>query len=370
MTLLAAATSRELARLVEGLSVPGQVPAPPPSDGPCRLAVLGLTPKRRALAAAVIARGKPWRGRGGVWFTPSPLLGHGAARLAFLFPGLEPDFTPCVDDVADRFGLPRPALTGGGTLVERAVDAIAVGRFFARVLPELGIEADLLAGHSLGEWTAMVVAGMYPQSAVDTFLDSLRPGDLDVPDLVYAALGCGASRAADALRGLDRIAVSHDNCPHQSVLCGEPGPVAEALSRLAAEGVLAQELPFRSGFHTPMWAPYLDQVRSAFAALPLRPQTVPVWSATTGTAYPEPEHEVREVVLRHLLEPVRFRELTARLYAEGVRAFVQMGPGSLPGFVGDTLHGRAHLAVSGAQAAVATVSTNCEDWPRRCGRRG
>ncbi|MFF0066012.1 beta-ketoacyl synthase N-terminal-like domain-containing protein [Streptomyces sp. NPDC005279] len=347
MTLLAAATSGELARLVEGLSVPGQVPAPPPSDGPCRLAVLGLTPKRRALAAAVIARGKPWRGRGGVWFTPSPLLGHGAARLAFLFPGLEPDFTPCVDDVADRFGLPRPALTGGGTLVERAVDAMAVGRFFARVLPELGIEADLLAGHSLGEWTAMVVAGMYPQSAVDTFLDSLRPGDLDVPDLVYAALGCGVSRAADALRGLDRIAVSHDNCPHQSVLCGEPGPVAEVLSRLAAEGVLAQELPFRSGFHTPMWAPYLDQVRSAFAALPLRPQTVPVWSATTGTAYPEPEHEVREVVLRHLLEPVRFRELTARLYAEGVRAFVQMGPGSLPGFVGDTLHGRAHLAVSG-----------------------
>ncbi|MFD9218955.1 beta-ketoacyl synthase N-terminal-like domain-containing protein [Streptomyces sp. NPDC060064] len=350
MTLLAAASSGELARLVQELSASSQVPAAPRSDGPCRLAVLGLTPKRRALAAAVVARGKPWRGRGGVWFTPSPLLGRGAGRLAFLFPGLEPDFTPCVDDVADRFGLPRPALTGGGTLVERAVDAIAVGRLFARVLPELGIEADLLAGHSLGEWTAMVVAGMYPQRAVDTFLDSLRPGDLDVPDLVYAALGCGARQAADALRGLDRVAVSHDNCPHQSVLCGEPGPVAEALTRLAAEGVLAQELPFRSGFHTPMWAPYLDQVCAAFAALPLRPQTVPVWSATTGTAYPEPEHEVREVVLRHLLEPVRFRELTARLYAEGVRAFVQMGPGSLPGFVGDTLHGRAHLAVSAGAA--------------------
>ena len=99
-----------------------------------------------------------------------------------------------------------------------------------------------------------------------------------------------------------------------------------------------------------MWAPYLDQVRAAFAGLPLRPPTVPVWSATTVAAYPGGEQDVRDVVLRHLLEPVRFRELTTRLYAEGVRAFVQMGPGSLPGFVSDTLHGRDHLAVSAGAA--------------------
>ncbi|MFF4233660.1 beta-ketoacyl synthase N-terminal-like domain-containing protein [Streptomyces sp. NPDC001820] len=345
VTLLAAGTPRELGRMVEELSAPEWSAQLPTSDGPCRLAVLGPTSKRRALAAAVVARGRPWRGRGGVWFTPRPLLAHDD-RPAFLFPGLEPDFAPQVDDVADRFGLPRPALTGGGTLVERAVDAIAVGRFFAGVLPELGIQARLLAGHSLGEWTAMVVAGMYPQHAVDTFLDSLRPGDLDVPDLVYAALGCGAEQATDALHGFERVAVSHDNCPHQSVLCGAPRAVAEALTRLADQGVLTQELPFRSGFHTPMWAPYLDQVRAAFARLPLRPPAVPVWSATTVAAYPGTERDVRDVVLRHLLEPVRFRELTTRLYAEGVRAFVQMGPGSLPGFVSDTLHGRDHLAVS------------------------
>ncbi|MFF3323634.1 beta-ketoacyl synthase N-terminal-like domain-containing protein [Streptomyces sp. NPDC002889] len=341
VTLLAATTPAELGRLVEAL--PGEVM--PSTAGPCRLAVLGLTPKRQALAAAVVARGRPWRGRGGVWFTPSPLLAHDG-RLAFVFPGLEPDFAPYVADVADHFGLPRPALTHGGTLVERAVDAIAVGRFFARVLPELGIKADLLAGHSLGEWTAMVVAGMYPQRAVDTFLDSLRPGDLDVPDLVYAAIGCGSRQAAEVLEGMDGVAVSHDNCPHQSVLCGEPRPVGEALRRLAGQGVLTQELPFRSGFHTPMWAPYLDQVRAAFGRLPLRPPTVPVWSATTVAPYPADEREVRDVVLRHLLEPVRFRELTNRLYAEGVRAFVQLGPGSLPGFVSDTLHGHPHLAVS------------------------
>ncbi|MGP3689526.1 beta-ketoacyl synthase N-terminal-like domain-containing protein [Streptomyces sp. IBSNAI002] len=312
-------------------------------DGPCRLAVFGPTPQRLALAAKVVARGRAWRGRGDVWFAPQPLGG----RTAFLFPGLEPEFAPVVDDVARCLGAPPPRLTRGTSLVERALDAIATGRFFAGVLPGLGIGADVLAGHSLGEWAAMVAAGMYPQEAADTFLESLRPGDLRVPDLVYAALGCGAQRAEAALRGLDAVVVSHDNCPHQSVVCGEPGQVAVALARLRGEGVLGQELPFRSGFHTPMWEPYLGQVRAAFQRLPLRAGALPVWSATTCAPFPSEPDEVRELVVRHLLEPVRFRELTLRLYEEqGVRGFVTLGPGSLPGFVEDTLRGRPHLSVS------------------------
>ncbi|MFD7256106.1 beta-ketoacyl synthase N-terminal-like domain-containing protein [Streptomyces sp. NPDC059874] len=335
--LLAADSPAELSELLaSGSPVSG-------GGGPCRLAVVGPTPQRLALAAKAVARGRAWRGRGDVWFTPEPLGG----RTAFLFPGLEPEFAPVLDDVADRLGPARPPLTRGPSLVERALDAIATGRFFADVLPGLGIEADVLAGHSLGEWAAMVAAGMYSKEAADTFLGSLRPGDLLVPDLVYAALGCGARRAEAALHGLDRVVVSHDNCPHQSVICGEPEQVAAVVARLRADGVLGQELPFRSGFHTPMWEPYLGQVRSAFGRLPLRAGALPVWSATTCAPFPAEAHAVRELVVRHLLEPVRFRELTLRLYEEqGVRSFVTLGPGSLPGFVEDTLRERPHLSVS------------------------
>ncbi|MFF4102060.1 beta-ketoacyl synthase N-terminal-like domain-containing protein [Streptomyces sp. NPDC001903] len=312
-------------------------------DGPCRLAVLGPTPQRLALAAKAVERGRAWRGRGDVWFTPEPLGGG----TAFLFPGLEPEFAPVLDDVADRMGLERPRLGRGAELVERALDALATGRFFARALPELGVRADVLAGHSLGEWAAMVAGGMYPRDAADAFLDSLRPGSLKVPDLVYAALGCGARRAEAALHGLDGVVVSHDNCPHQSVVCGDPRGVEQVLERLRREGVLGQELPFRSGFHTPMWEPYLGQVRAAFARLPLRRGDLPVWSATTCAPFPDDPAQVRELVVRHLLEPVRFRELVLRLYEEaGVRTFVTLGPGSLPGFVEDTLRDRPHLSVA------------------------
>ncbi|WP_239516611.1 type I polyketide synthase [Streptomyces sp. ICC4] len=335
--LIGAADAAELsARLAAGSPASG-------GEGPCRLAVLGPTPQRLALAAKVVARGKAWRGRGDVWFAPQPLGG----RVAFLFPGLEPEFTPALDDVADRLGLERPRLSRGGELMERALDAIATGRFLARALPELGVEADVLAGHSLGEWAGMVAAGMYPEDTADLFLDSLRPGSLKVPDLLYAALGCGTRRAEAALHGLDAVVVSHDNCPHQSVICGEPGQVATVLARLRAEGVLGQELPFRSGFHTPMWEPYLGQVRAAFGRLPLRPGTRPLWSATTCEPFPADPDDVRRLVVRHLLEPVRFRELTLRLYEEaGVRSFVTLGPGSLPGFVEDTLRERPHLSVA------------------------
>ncbi|MEV6564638.1 beta-ketoacyl synthase N-terminal-like domain-containing protein [Streptomyces kronopolitis] len=349
---LTADTPAELAEELRKAGDRGADTGVPAHHRPCRLALPDPTPRRRALAAKILARGLPWRGRGEVWFTPAPFFGPYApepgARLAFLFPGLEAELPPPVDDIADLLDLPRPHVTGGEGLVERAVDTLTTGRLLARALRELGIAPDLLAGHSLGEWTAMVVAGMYPPHAVDAFLGSLRPTSLAVPDLVYAALGCGAAQAAEALTGLDRVAVSHDNCPHQSVICGDSGQLAEAARRLAAQGVRAQEMPFRSGFHTPMWAPYLDQVGAAFDALPQRDPQLPVWSATSVAPFPEEPSAVRRLVLRHLLEPVHFRELTRRLYETGVRAFVQVGAGSLTGFVSDTLHGQDHLAVAAA----------------------
>ena len=141
----------------------GRPAPPPPSDGPCRLAVLGLTPKRRALAAAVVARGRPWRGRGGVWFTPRPLL----ARRRHGWPSSSRAWsrtsrrTSTMSPTAS--GCPGPRLTGGGT-----PGGTGGGRHRRRAAsspaycPNWASHADVLAGHSLGEWTAMVVAGMYP----------------------------------------------------------------------------------------------------------------------------------------------------------------------------------------------------------------
>ncbi|WP_239145178.1 acyltransferase domain-containing protein [Actinoplanes couchii] len=312
--------------------------------GSCRLAIVAPTPRRLALARKVIERGRPWRGREDIWFTTEPLL-TGDGTLAFLFPGFEPEFAPRLDEVAAHLGLAGPRLTGGTELHSRGADVVAVGRFLAEALSELGVVPDLVSGHSLGEWTAMVAAGSYRAADVDSFVASLRPGTVPVPEVDYAAVGCGADRAL-SIAAAPGVVISHDNCPHQSVLCGPPAAITAALERLRAEGVPGEVLAFRSGFHTPMATPFLAAVRASFDMLPLDPPHTPVWSATTLAPYPQEPADVRQLLVRHLLEPVRFRQLLERLHDRGVRGFVQVGPGSLTGFVADTLGRQDHLTIA------------------------
>jgi acyl transferase domain-containing protein len=329
---------------------------PDPDFGPCRLAVVAPDARRLALARKIVERGAPWRGRSDIWFSPRPLL-RSPRQVAFLYPGFEPAFVPRADGVAEAFGLPELQLhaddaTGfNGTgaddadeAVLHAVDIVAVGRLFTAALREIGVTPGVLAGHSLGEWTAMVNAGIYPD--IDQFLASVQPGLVDLPDVVYLALGTGVTRAAELIGGLGAMVVTHDNCPRQSVVCGPSAQVATTARRAREAGVLAQVMPFRTGFHSPAFAPHVPAVRRAQDALTVCAPRVPVWSATTLAPFPAEPDQIRDLVLRHLVEPVRFRELTERLHDRGIRAFVQVGPGSLTGFTDDTLAGRDYLTVT------------------------
>ena len=109
---LAAGTPRELAEQLDASDAALRERAgQPPGAGPCRLAIVGPDARRLALARKIAARGTPWRGRSDIWFTPRPLL-TGPEQVAFLFPGLEPEFTPRTEGVAEHFGLPAPRLRG------------------------------------------------------------------------------------------------------------------------------------------------------------------------------------------------------------------------------------------------------------------
>jgi 3-oxoacyl-(acyl-carrier-protein) synthase len=289
------------------------------ADRAFRLAVGNPDDRKLKLAERVIAQGKPWPGRHDIWFAHEPLL-TSTDQVAFLFPGFEREFS--------------------GEVVDHAVGLLQDGRREARELMALGITPGALAGHSMGEWTAMVVGGIYP--TIDEFVSALGPGAVAVVDIAYAALGCSADVAERHL--VDGVTISHDNCPHQSVICGPVDRLEQVLASLKASGVMAQLMPFRTGFHTPALAPYLGRAREMLDELPVRASDIPVWSA--NSLEPMAADEVRDLVLRHLVEPVRFRPLLERLHGAGFRAFVQIGQGSLPGFVTDTLSDRPHLAVN------------------------
>ncbi|HEX6403979.1 MAG TPA: 4'-phosphopantetheinyl transferase superfamily protein [Pseudonocardiaceae bacterium] len=348
--LLAAPTPVELAGQLQApdtVLLDRDDAATPPEGGPCRLAIIAPTRRRLALARRITEQGAPWRGRDDIWFTPTPLHRQSPlGQLAFVFPGLEQGFDPRVDDVADHFGLDRPHLGDTSDLGRHGLGVFTVGRLLNAALREVNVVPDVIAGHSIGEWNAMAAAGVHPPRALEEFIASFNPATLRVPGLVFAALGCGAQQATEAISGVDNVVVSHDNCPHQSMICGEQAAVLTVVNRLRATGVAGQVLPFQSGFHSPMLAPYLRQILNTFSSLPVRSPVCPIWSATTIDLYPDDPDRIRELAARHLVEPVRFGPLIRRLYEVGVRAFVQVGSGSVPAFVTDALTGVPHLAVT------------------------
>ncbi|SMB25369.1 Modular polyketide synthase [Sterolibacterium denitrificans] len=319
--------------------------------GSWRLAIIEPNEKRIELALKVVDKGQAWHGRNQIYFSPDCLIGSGG-KLAFVFPGVDSAFEPRAADVAAHFHLP---LSEFCSAADPAVDLphVVLGlnsfnHLMFNVLRRLRIEPDGLAGHSIGEFSAMAAGGMLTQERVDAVMGVLEqdPTTLQVPDVIFLAAACGIEAAQAALEGLEDICVSHDNCPHQVILCGRQAAVETAARRLLDKNVLSQKLPFVSGFHSPMFAAHMQQYRDFYVETELREPDIPVWSATSCSLFPASMTDKKTLALEHLVQPVRFRQLIENMYADGFRAFIQVGTGSLVGFVEDILKHRRHLAIS------------------------
>jgi acyl transferase domain-containing protein/phosphopantetheinyl transferase len=321
----------------------------PDLTAPCRIAIADPTPKKLTLARRILTNGKAWRGRSDIWFSPSPLLADPSAdsRIAFVFPGLEAEFTPRVDDVAAKLGVTSTSHDAFAGVGAHGVGVVEVGRLLARALDELGVRPGAVAGHSVGEWTAMINAGLYSGPAVDRFIEEFDPDSLRVPGLVFGAIGAGAERVLPQLgEAFPGVELSHDNAPNQCIVCGPEEEIDRLMRQLRKQNILCQALPFRSGFHTPMLRPYLGPITEAADRFELHAPSVPVWSATIAAPFPDHAAQVRELFVRHLVEPVRFRQMIETMYEHGFRAFVQTGTGALSTVIGDILNGREHLAIA------------------------
>lgn len=340
MLLLAASSPEALLSALEGESTSLEA-------GPFRLALERPSAERRALAAKLVSRGTRWNGRNGIWYVPSGLAAEGG-RVAFLYPGVDGLFEPRINDLAAYLGLGLPRNHDAREdLVAVAIGIIALGRWLTDILENLGIHPQAMAGHSIGEWTGMMASGILETEDVDRFFEQMAPTlSFRVPGLVFAAAGCGIEQGEAAIQGLEDIAVSHDNCPHQIILCGKEASIDLALSRLRDAKVLCEKLPFQSGFHSPFLRPYLGQIIDLAKNFNQGIPRVPLWSANSLAPFPLEREAGNRLFVDHLLQRVRFRELIERLYASGYRAFIQMGVGRLTGFVQDSLGGRPHLAAT------------------------
>lgn len=272
----------------------------------------------------------------------SQAVGMGKA-LAEAFPAARAVF----DEVDDALGEKLTAVMWAGpadtlTLTENAQPALmAVSLAAMRVLQqEAGLDlaraAAFVAGHSLGEYSALAAAGAL--SVADTArLLRLRGRSMQAATPVgtgamAALMGldfeAAAAVAAEAAQG-EVCAAANDNAPGQVVVSGHKAAVERACEIAKAKGASrAILLPVSAPFHCPLMAPAADAMAAALASVEVREPVVPVVANVLAQPVSDPA-EIRRCLVEQVTGTVRWRESVGFMAGQGVTRLVEVGAGKV-----------------------------------------
>jgi acyl transferase domain-containing protein/phosphopantetheinyl transferase len=318
------------------------------TGGDYRIVLFDPSDERIKKAITVIEKDKPWRGRMDIWFSNQSLLKN-EGKIVFLCPGFGPDEEPETESISTMFDAPflkeemeRQSVDEGTRVV---VHAFLVASLCKEGLSKLGVEPDIYAGHSVGEWNATVFAGMTAGdwSQIHQMTTSLYS---PVRYPLVAVSNIDIATVDSWCEEIDGLYLSNDNCPSQILLAGTEPAIEALVKRLSEQRIFHTVLPYGAGFHTPLMA--TDEHDSkVLEKVEVHEGHTPIWSATTLEPVPSDKDEYHELVDSQMRRPVHFRGLIEKLYEEqNARIFVQLGLGALESFVEDTLKGRDFCVVS------------------------
>ncbi|MGQ0502939.1 MAG: beta-ketoacyl synthase N-terminal-like domain-containing protein [Panacagrimonas sp.] len=346
------------------------------------------------------ADAKPFKTRNGVHYG----IGEAPGKLCILFPGEGSQYPGMLADVCLQFPqvrdwfdfieenaharggrsraqvlFPAPTCLSDAQRQEMesalfemdmgAESVFAASLGLQNLVDDLGIQADAMLGHSTGENTALTACRVRRFQRRQEIAEAVQ-----AVNAVYRKLDAEGRIASGSLLtvgGLTRemreqllaqvhadgspMQLAMDNCPNQVVLFGPPAITAQWRARLAADGAICQELPFGRAYHTPLFKPLADAFREYFRNLDFGPGRVPLYSANSCAPFPDDADAIRELTAEQWERPVRFTQTVERLYADGFRVFLEVGPSAnLSAFVSDTLR---------AQADVLALSVNSRRKP-------
>lgn len=225
----------------------------------------------------------------------------------------------------------------------------------AKILGD-NFKPDMVAGHSLGEFSALVAAGAL------TFEDGLKLVSQRAqamqkacelqPSTMAAVLGLDDTVVENVCNDIEGVVVAANyNCPGQLVISGEIEAINKACETLKEAGARrALVLPVGGAFHSPMMEPAREELAAAIENTTFSKPNCPIYQNVTASAVTD-ETEIKTNLISQLTAPVRWTQSVQQMIANGASHFTEVGPGKV-------LQGLVKKINREAQTASATFETN------------
>jgi len=202
----------------------------------------------------------------------------------------------------------------------------------ARLFPNF--KPDMVAGHSLGEFSALVASGAL------SFEDGLRlvsaramamqaACELE-PSTMAAIIGLPDEKVEEICNGISEIVVpANFNCPGQLVISGSMKGVEQACEALKAAGAKrALLLKVGGAFHSPLMEPARQKLAEAIEKTQFNKPLCPIYQNVDAKPHTDPA-EIKANLVKQLTSPVRWTQIVRAMVADGAKAFVELGPGNV-----------------------------------------
>ncbi|WP_340008911.1 ACP S-malonyltransferase [Paenibacillus sp. FSL K6-0276] len=279
------------------------------------------------------------------------------SKIAFVFPGQGAQAVGMGKDVYDAlpksravfekgdevlgFSLSKLIFEGPDSELKQTVNTqpalLTASVAFLEALREQGLKPDYVAGHSLGEYSALVAAGVLSYEDAVTlvrlrgrFMEEAVPGGQGA---MAAVLGAEREALAVLCQNVTEesgvVELANVNCPGQIVVSGSQEGVNGVVQRVKeAGGKRAIPLEVSGPFHSSMMKAAADRLAEELKKVTFNAPNVPVIVNVTASPVTDPE-EIRELLVRQVYSPVLWQDSIEWLIADGVDTFVEIGSGSV-----------------------------------------
>ena len=198
----------------------------------------------------------------------------------------------------------------------------------------MGVEPVAVAGHSLGEFSALVVAGALSFEdglrLVAKRADAMQRACEVEKGTMAAVLALPDKTIEDICESVEGVVVAANyNCPGQLVISGAVDAVNKACEKLKEAGARrALVLPVGGAFHSPLMEPARQELEEAIASAEFKMPKCPIYQNVDALPHIEPS-EIKANLIAQLTAPVRWTQLVQNMVADGIPAFEELGPGTV-----------------------------------------